>query len=173
MPYDVAPLPGLASPYDLLAAILQDGTREWRGELWGAEIGPEEIQWRALPGGPSIGAEMLHIILVEIYWFEQVALGRPADPEVSKLLMVDEFDVDQGKWPTPPAEPMAWYLELQDRHRARLLESLAEWPPAETMRTLRSEQVSLRWIFGHVIQHESYHGGQIVLLHEQWKARRA
>jgi len=33
MTADVKPLPGYQDPYGLLAAILQDGTNEWRMEL--------------------------------------------------------------------------------------------------------------------------------------------
>lgn len=165
---DAPPLDGLPEPYGLLAAILQDGTNEWRTELWDT-FGPEVTTWRSRPGGPSIGAQILHMIDAEIYWFEQVALRRPRSEEESRVLLSDQFDIDNGIWPEPPAEPLSWYFELQDRYRARTLRALEAWAAQATFVEHHGRQVTLRWIFGHVIQHESYHGGQVVMLYDLWK----
>jgi uncharacterized damage-inducible protein DinB len=43
--------------------------------------------------------------------------------------------------------------------RLRVIWNLTRWV----------HQMSLRWVLGHVIQHEAYHGGQIVMLHDLWK----
>jgi uncharacterized damage-inducible protein DinB len=167
---DVQPLEGYQEPYGLLCAILQDGTREWRGEL-DAEIGPDAVTWRPRPGGQSIGAIMLHIIAVEVSWIERFGLDRTIDDDEKRLLLWDEIDVDEGRWPDPPNEPLSWYFELHDRLRVRTLEAIKSFPPAETLKDSRHGQLSMRWVLGHVIQHESYHGGQIVTLHDLWKNR--
>lgn len=173
MTSDAVPLPGYPEPYDLLAAILLDGTVEWRLELWDTDIKPETMTWRPRPGGPSMGAIILHMIVAELFWFEKCALGQPLSDEDRKSILCDEIDVDAGIWPDPPYEPLSWYVQLQDGYRARTLEALKRWAPADTLVEGPDRQCSLRWIFGHVIQHESYHGGQIVMLYHMWKAANA
>jgi uncharacterized damage-inducible protein DinB len=73
----------------------------------------------------------------------------------------------------PHRQPITWYFELQDRIRSRILESIKNLPAAETLKQGHNDAISMRWVFGHVIQHESYHGGQAVLLHDLWKRHQA
>ena len=167
---DAKPLEGCPEPYGLLAAILQDGTNEWRWEM-DQNLSEDAIVWQPYVGMHSIGAIILHIVAVEIYWFEQFVLQLPIDEEERKLTMADEFDVDAWQWPEPPRKPLSWYFELQDRIRARTLEGLKTWPPPDSLHEHHGRKVSARWVFGHVIQHESYHGGQAVLLNRLWELR--
>lgn len=172
MIYDAKPLPGYQEPYGLLCAILQDGTNEWRWEI-DADLPEEAVVWQPFPGGHSIGAVILHIIDAEVGWMEEFALGKTMSAEERKLLMLEETDVDSWKWPTPPAEKLSWYFDLHDRIRARTLESIKSWPPADTVKKHGENERTLRWVFGHVIQHEAYHGGQAVLLSRLWQLTNA
>ena len=167
---DAAPFPGYQEPYGLLCAILQDGTNEWRWEL-DPDLSEDAVVWQPYPGTHSIGAVILHIAAVEIFWFERFALDLPADAEERKLTMADETDVDSWRWPEPPRKPIAWYFELHDRIRARTLEGIKKWPPADSTRDLHGNPRTMRWVLGHVIQHEAYHGGQAVLLNRLWNLR--
>lgn len=168
---DVAPVPGFPETTGLLVSILQDATVDWRGEIW-EEFPAEITTWRAQPGGPSIGAIFFHMIAVELYWFEKFALGREVPGEIWKELMADQTDVDNGIWPEAPAQPLQWYYDLQDRYRLRTLETLKSWPALETLVPMEGRgDYSLRWVLGHVIQHEAYHGGQIAMMTELWKRR--
>lgn len=166
---DVAPLPGYPEQIGLLLAVLQDATQDWRQELFVDDLPPKAITWRVRPGGPSIGSILLHMVDVELYWFEKFALEAEVDKEHWDLLKTFETNVDEDKWPDAYAEPLSWYFALQDRYRERTLETLKCWPAPETFKTRGDGQYSLRWVLGHVIQHESYHGGQIVMVHDQWK----
>jgi len=188
-----APLPGYQEPYGLLCAILQDGTNAWRWELdqdlsedavvwqpspWSAARGGGSVSaansgggLRSCPGRHSIGAVILHIAAVEVFWFERFALGQPPDSEERKLLMADETDVDEWSWHVPPRRPISWYFEMHDRIRARTLESIKKWPPADTAIERDGEPRTMRWVLGHVIQHEAYHLGQAVLLNRLWHLR--
>lgn len=166
---DVAPLSGYTESIGLLAAVLQDGTEEWHTELWCDDIPAEGMTWRAVPGGPSMGAIMLHIIAVEILWIEPFLLGLEMNPEEREALLVEATDVDEGVWPDPPSQPMSWYLAWHQQVRARILSGLQNLTDADIPRQGRERQFTPRWVLGHVIQHEAYHGGQIVLLHEMWK----
>ena len=167
---DAEPLAGYEEPYGLLCAILQDGTNEWRLELDPA-LSEDAVVWQPHPGTHSIGAAILHIIGVEIFWFERFVLGLAPDPAERQLLMADEIDVDEWQWPEPPRKPLSWYFELQDRVRARTLEGIKNWPAPDATRTLDGHPRTMRWILGHVIQHEAYHGGQAVLLSRLWQLR--
>ena len=160
---DVKPLLGYPMPYDLLGAILQDGTREWRDEL-DSDLSEEALVWQPAPGMHSIGALILHMASVEVGWFESFVLRLPRDPAERKLLMTDETAVDDWRWPTPPHQPLSWYFALQDQVRARTLEGLKHWPDADTACSDEEDSCTPRWVLGHVIQHEAYHGGQAVLL---------
>lgn len=164
---DVPPLPGYPEPYGLLSAILRDATNEWRWEL-DPNLSEDAMVWQPYPGLHSIGGCILHIAAVEVFWFEQFVLGLVPDPEERKLLMADQTVVDEWCWPEPPRQPLSWYFELHDRIRARTLESVRRWPPAETAIEWDGRPRTLRWVMGHVIQHEAYHGGQAVLLSRLW-----
>lgn len=168
---DSAPLPGYPEPYGLLCAILQDGTHEWRGEL-DPDLPEEAVVWQPHPGAHSIGGVILEIAAVEVFWFERFALGIEPDTEERKLLMADDIDVDAWNWPVPHRKPLSWYFDLHDRIRARTLEAIKSWPPAETAIEWHGRPRTLRWVLGHVIQHEAYHGGQALLLSRLWHLSR-
>ena len=165
---DAEPLPGYPPPYDLLSSILLDGTNEWRMEL-GTDLPQEAMVWQPHPGLHSIGGVILHIAAVEVFWFEKFVLDRPYDAEEMRLLMAEETDVDGWRWPTPHLKPLSWYLELHDRIRARTLQSIKSWPAADVKKESRGVDHTMRWVLGHVIQHEAYHGGQAVLLGKLWQ----
>jgi uncharacterized damage-inducible protein DinB len=172
--YDAAPIDGIPEPYGLLLAILQDGTREWMGELGDLEAIPAEaMTFAARPGGPTMGAQMLHLTAVEHGWLARAPLGMELTEEDAKILMRDEIDVDKGIWPTPPSEPFSWYLNLYQERRRQTLELAPRWPEAGHVFARSWGSLTMGWIVGHMIQHDSYHGGQIVLLHEHWLAARA
>lgn len=168
---DVAPLPGYQEPYGLLCAILQDGTNEWRWEL-DQDLPAEAMVWQAYPGGHSIGGCILHNVAVEVFWFEEYVLGEKMSAEERKLFQWDETEVDQWKWAVPPNEPLSWYFALMDKYRARTLESIKRWPAPDARIAGYGKERTPRWVFGHVIQHESYHGGQAVLLNRLWQLSR-
>ncbi len=169
---DAIPALGYQEPYGLLCAILQDGTKEWRAEL-DPDLNDDAVIWQPAPGMHSIGAILLHIIDAEIYWFEHVALDLPFDPDETALLMAKETEQDSWLWPAPHKKPISWYFDLHDRVRARTLESIKKWPPQESTRGNEERSCTMRWILGHVIQHEAYHGGQAVLLNGLWRLQGA
>jgi uncharacterized damage-inducible protein DinB len=172
MLFDAKPLLDLAAPYDLLGAILQDGTNEWRWEM-DPDMTRDGVVWQPYPGMHSIGAIILHIASVEVSWFERFVLGYDLNAEERSLLMTDSTDVDEWRWPEPPRESLPWYFDLHDRIRARTLEGLKAWPPADEFVVRGDDRRTPRWVLGHVIQHEAYHGGQAVLLGRLWQMHEA
>jgi len=163
--YDVSPLPGLDPQIGLIAAMLQDATRDWREEL--GEVPDELVTWQPYPGGHSVGAVLLHMIDCEAGWLERIALGRERDPEELATLRPSE-PPDENSYIVPPSLPYAWYLGQYDKVRARSLQTLAQFrPPEASIKHPRFDATfTLRWIASHIVAHEAYHGGQMVLLKE-------
>lgn len=167
--YDVAPFEGFHPEIGLLLASPQDSTRTWRDNLGSPPV--EAIAWQPAPEFHSIGALILHMIDAEAYWFETFAAGRRRPAGESKLLLTAETRVLSARWPTPPREPIEWYTELHDRIRSRAVSALASLD-AGRVRDGKDWSVSMRWVVAHVVEHDAYHGGQAVLLHELWKRTR-
>lgn len=170
MTYDVSPLPAYPVETGVLLASLDDGTREWREELGTPPV--EAIVWQPYPNGYSIGALLLHMADAETGWIEQFAGGKPGDPAEAKLLLSKETNQDAGIWPVPPSQPIEWYYELQDRIRNRAKSTLLELDNPSRVFEGRERSYTLRWILAHVVEHDSYHGGQAVMIHELWKRLR-
>jgi uncharacterized damage-inducible protein DinB len=101
---------------------------------------------------------------VETYWIETVACGREMTAEDRELYLSDHMDPFTGQWPTPPREPIGAYFEILDRVRARTLESVKSFGDPTTVKEADWGTMTLRWVLAHLIWHESYHGGQAVLL---------
>ncbi len=159
------PLPGFHPEVGLLLASLQDSTREWRENL--GEVLEEALTWQPAPKAYSIGALILHLIDCEDAWFYSFAAGNPREPEEVGLFLSDETDQMSGTWPTPPAKPLSWYYDLHDKIRNRALLSLRDIEPTRTyQRRTPGSTCSLRWVIAHVLEHESYTGGQAVAIHE-------
>ena len=158
---------GLHPELALLFGALQDSTREWRENL--GEVNPAAMVWQPYPDGPSVGGVLLHMAAAETYWFSKFVERNEldaSDPAIGCDNVMDQFAV---QWPTPPSEPLTWYLEILARHREWTLQSLVRNPDPTSLHPCSHTQITLRWILSHIVQHDSYHGGQAVLLHEMWK----
>jgi uncharacterized damage-inducible protein DinB len=164
--YDVAPAEGYHPEIGLLIATLEDSQREWSQNL--GRVSPLAVTWQPHAEGPSIGAVLLHMADCEAFWFEQFLGGKQPDAKEEQLLMVRETDLDNGKWPTPPTKPLAWYRALHRKVTTRARESLRGLDPEHVVRGRRNE-FTVRWVVAHVAEHDAYHGGQLVMLHELWK----
>lgn len=169
MRFDIVPNPRLDSAIGILFAAMLDGTREWQGEL--GEPPVEAIVWQPFPDGPSIGGLILHIISCERYWLDDFVNGAKSDPTEVARAFDSKVDQYVPYWPAPPAEPIGWYYEQLAAMRAESLKLLLQHRNAYSAHHHRDEEVTYRWIVAHLTQHDSYHGGQMVLLHEMWKKR--
>lgn len=162
--FDVQPLPGYEPEVGILLASLEDSTREWRDELGDAE--EDAIIWQPAPNGHSIGTLLLHIADAESWWIETVASGKERSAEELKLLLSEETNQYAGAWPPAPRMPLESYYEILGRIRSRTLETAKSFtdPAREYKQDEWDSVFTLRWILAHIVQHDSYHGGQAVLL---------
>ncbi len=165
--YDVKPTPGLHPELGVLLASLDDSTREWRDEL--GDVPVDAITWQPFPGGHSIGGILLHIAEVEAYWIEEFAAGHKLSKEDQERFMSEQILQYDVQWPTPPAQPLSHYYGILDEVRQRTYRRMSEVNTPERVYERRDETYTMRWILSHVVQHDSYHGGQAVLLKLIWE----
>jgi uncharacterized damage-inducible protein DinB len=158
---------GLHPELGILFGSLTDGTNEWRESL--ETPSPEAIIWSPYPGGPSIGGVLLHSISAEIHWLIKVGAGQTPDDTHPARVYDASVDHLGPSWPVPPAEPIEWYFELQDKNREHMLEAVMNHNDPYAVHQGRTSTMTYRWILAHLVQHDSYHGGQAVLLHEMYK----
>jgi uncharacterized damage-inducible protein DinB len=155
----------------LLLGLLDQTTREWREEL--GTVPDEAVVWQPFPGGHSIGAVILHIAYVEAMWIHKVGAGHALSREQIETLLPEKTHVYDILWPIPPDRPLSWYYAQADAVRARTREIVAALDDLERVSShadFGDEEFTLRWLLGHVIAHEAYHGGQAVLLSLTWAA---
>lgn len=163
---DVPLVAGLNVQIGLLIAMLDDNTNNWRGEL--GEVSQETVVWQPFPGTHSIGGLLLHIADVEANWIHEVGAGALRSEEELSALLSRETQQYQVQWPIPPTQPLSWYYAQQDAvrtHTRKLITALNDPEHVGTRQTAQNKtEFTLRWLLHHVLTHESYHGGQAVLL---------
>lgn len=159
---DVVPVADAHIQIGLLLSVLEDVTQKWTGEL--GTIPDEYLLWQSFPKGHSIGALILHIADVEAYWLHQIAAGATRSEEELTTLLSQETDQYAVQWPTPPARPLAWFLEQHRAIRERTRQYVLALNDPDHVGVRRETEFTLRWLLNHVISHEAYHGGQAVLL---------
>lgn len=153
-----------------MVATWQDGTREWRGEF--ETITAEEMTWQPYENGPSIGGCILHMANCDAWWLQVVGAGGELDQTNPAVAYDNELDQDAHVWPTPPAESPEWYFNILEQQRAESIALIAAHNDPSSVHTRPSgNSFTYRWIVAHLVQHDSYHGGQCVMLHEMWKRR--
>ncbi len=164
---DIPPASGMEPQLGMLLSMLDEGTREWRDEFDElGELSPSAITWQPFPDSHSIGGLFIHIMEVEAFWVHEIARKASLTEDELNALVADLTNVDDVKWPTPPAESMAWYWDQFEKVRARSREIIQSFTEPHFLCALPSlnREYSLRWILHHVVAHEAYHGGQMVFL---------
>ena len=130
----------------------------WHGPSLGdllKDVDPEQASTRAVPAGHSIWELVLHIIT----WAEVPRARLAGDPR--KNVRPEE------DWPRPPhPSSTAWkeaVARLDAAHRA-LASDVAALDSAALDRAVPGHDYSVREMLHGVIEHGTYHGGQIALL---------
>ena len=165
--FDVAPAPGFKPEIGTLISTWNDGLREWLDNLGEPPI--EAMTWQPFPDGPSIGGVMLHMAGCDLYWIKEYVGGSELDAEHPAVAYDAVLDQDNANWPTPPSQPFAWYREVLETTRAQVIELIRQEPNPDREFQRSWGTLTFRWIVAHIVEHDSYHGGQCVLLHEMWK----
>ncbi len=166
--YDVAP--GQRDETTVLLAMLDSTSAFWKRELRGLKH--EELRWTAREGAHSIGTVLLHIAIVEHWWIHVVAMGRPEDKGIAARCLNDETDQGRGVWPAPPNKPKAWFFKQCADVRAATYGELQGLDATKHRGRYGKREFTLRWILHHLIEHEAYHAGQMLLLRDLYRRPR-
>ena len=164
--YDIEP--SSRGELDLLLAMLNATTKMWRTELRGAT--DSEMRWQPAKNAHSIAMILLHIADCEDAWIQWVGLRKPMDMEIRKRMMSQEVDQYAAMWPRAPKRSKAWFLKQPAEMRKRTLADL-KGLSANHLGKRGDNSYTLRWIIHRLIEHEAYHGGQMVLLRELYNKR--
>lgn len=118
-------------------------------------LGPEQLQTRLVPSETTLGGLVRHLTSVEDEWFSGVLCGVPVEPSLN------------DGWDARPDDTVELltdaYRAACDRSRA-VAESL---PLDHVVPHDRLGQVSLRWVYVHMIEETARHAGHADILREQ------
>jgi hypothetical protein len=151
-----------AIPMDSLLSLLEENTRLWRNEM--GEISEETILWRPFPKGHSIGGIMLHIADEESLCVEEV-IGQSERTNETRALLKSDISPHQGSvWPDPEPWPLYRYYEIQNWVRANTVRTLRNIPDTSAMVSHPDlGEIPIGMLILKLIQHESFHVGEIAL----------
>jgi uncharacterized damage-inducible protein DinB len=154
--------------FETLRKTLDQGTRDWKKSL--GEVSEEQIGWKPPNEERSIGGIFLHMIAWEAWWCERFVAGGEIEPQTLASLNLSHFFDLSANTPHPPAKPLEWYYDqmVLNRERCQLVFEIVR-PETKIKRGETSR--SVQWVFNHLINHDSYHGGQAVLLKSQFETR--
>ncbi|MGH9017221.1 MAG: DinB family protein [Acidimicrobiales bacterium] len=125
--------------------------------------GLDDVQRKARPVGTSmlsLHGLLRHMAEVERNWFSRVLLSSPETPPIWYDPEVDDSELvplDDADW---AADLAVWQAEC-DRSRAN-----AAGKDLAYTGTRRTEPVSLRWIYVHMIEEYARHNGHADLIRE-------
>jgi uncharacterized damage-inducible protein DinB len=140
------------------------------------EATTEQLEWQLRPGTNTVGMLLAHLAVVEVYWVQAAGVGVESDEEADQIVQgVLGIRMAEDGMPLPEdgihppsltGKTLADYLEMLRRARAATHRTLRSWEDRglEETRTVDGREVSLAWILYHLVEHFSYHLGQITLL---------
>jgi uncharacterized damage-inducible protein DinB len=159
--------PGLDPSIATLLETLRDSTREWREQL--GKVPVRAMTWEVGRQEVSIGGILIHMIASELWWIKAFGLEQPLDQEEKDWIELRQLVEDQ--YPVPFDQPLKWYFEQQDRMRERCIEAIRSHGKPEIVRAYKGTSYTFPWMLAHIVGHDSYHGGQMVMLHELFRSQ--
>jgi uncharacterized damage-inducible protein DinB len=146
-----------------------------------ADITPPELEWQPKPGMNTIGMLLAHIAIVEVFW-TQVGPEAKSQYECESVLGIgtddDGMPAPEGASPPPglAGKPLAFYQALLAKARAYANRAAARLTDEDLGRVFRRtrrngnvEELNVRWVLYHMLEHFSGHYGQILLLRHQYR----
>jgi uncharacterized damage-inducible protein DinB len=160
------PIPGFSREISFYLS----GMEEVRAQLGDAVAGmsPDQIGRRAVPEAHSIAALVLHIGEAEWYWMQCVVSGSEVSDTIRNAAYWDALE-DPASF-SRKGYSAEFCLSEIEKIRQQTRETLARFDDAQLDRVFsfskrgQTQELSLRWILHHLIDHEAQHKGQILLL---------
>jgi hypothetical protein len=126
-------------------------------------VADDDARRRLVPSATTLGGIVKHLRWVELNWFEVVLAGRDRASLPTPPWTDDDPDAD---FRMEPHETLDELLELYDAQCARSREIAATRGLDDVGRHRRLGQVSLRWIYVHMIEETARHAGHADILRE-------
>jgi pimeloyl-ACP methyl ester carboxylesterase/uncharacterized damage-inducible protein DinB len=159
--YDLDPWPGLAPEVGRLARMLFE-QREVCVRLT-AGMPLDDVAWTPAPGANSIGALLLHMGAVPVWYLYEMFLGERVPPDLCSRYHLDLENPDAPL--TAPRKSAGRLIAEIELSHARLLEWLRPRTDADLNRTFTSRDgtltATLRWVLWHLAEDALHHRGQI------------
>jgi hypothetical protein len=127
-------------------------------------LSEEEATRRLVPSATTLIGIVKHLRWVELSWFQRVLAGRP--PEDLPPVPWSDEDPD-ADFRLEPGETVEQVIAEYDQECARSRAVAAERSLDDTGTHWRLGQVSLRWIYVHMIEETARHAGHADILREQ------
>jgi uncharacterized damage-inducible protein DinB len=124
-----------------------------------ASLSDQEIRQRHVPSRTTLGGLVKHLSVVEREWFQVVLAGRPEDPPGA--LQPD------GNWTLSSEDTAASLLARYEQACAASRRIASGFSLDDCVPHPRLGQVSLRWIYVHMIEESARHVGHADILREQ------
>ena len=120
-----------------------------------AGLSAEEAQRSFVPSATTIAGLLKHLAIVEYIWFEQILAQQPSplpDPDATYAVGAEE-SVEE-------------LIAAYDAACARSREIAAKFELDHLVPQSQLGQVSLRWIYAHMIEETARHAGHADILRE-------
>jgi uncharacterized damage-inducible protein DinB len=123
-----------------------------------AGLSDQEIRQRHVPSQTTLGGLVKHLSAVERDWFQVVLAGRTEDPPSAS---------PDGGWTLSSDDTAGSLLARYDKACAASRRIAADFSLDDCVPHPRLGQVSLRWIYVHMIEESARHVGHADILREQ------
>lgn len=147
-------------------------------------ITPAELEWQPRPGMNTIGMLLAHLAIVEVFWTQVGPERKKREEYETHSILGIHLDDGDGMPAAPDALPPPNLAGKTFEYYKGLLAAARAYANRGTMtiedstlspifqRTRRNgivEEVNLRWVLYHMLEHFSGHYGQILLLRHQYR----
>ncbi|HYY45139.1 MAG TPA: DinB family protein [Actinomycetota bacterium] len=126
-------------------------------------VAEEDARRRLVSSATTLAGLIKHLTRVEVSWFQHRLAQTPAE-ELPELRWIDE---PNGDFHVGPNETVQSLIAHYDEQCARSRATAAQYPLDHVVPHPHLGQVSLRWIYVHMIEETARHAGHADILREQ------
>jgi uncharacterized damage-inducible protein DinB len=148
-----------AGERELLEGFLEYHRQVIRGKLRG--LSEEDARRRLVPSSTTLIGLVKHAAAVERAWFQHYLGGRPREE------ITGNARGDAASWDVSPGETIADVIAEYETSCAQSRQIAAGFALDHTVPQDRLGEVSLRWIYVHIIREHARHAGHADILREQ------
>ncbi|SNR38481.1 Protein of unknown function [Haloechinothrix alba] len=127
-------------------------------------VSGEDARRSLVPSATTLAGLLNHLCWVEFSWFEVVLAQTPRSELPRPPWSKDDPDAD---FRVGPEESVADLIERYQRQCTRSREIAARYELSHTVPNRRLGEVSLRWIYIHMLEETARHAGHADILREQ------